>query len=525
MDEIKQNEINDVVDKIVDSILDVGEEAKEVNVDEENIDDVVEEMVKSGNSELLLSSVDKEEYADAIEEPSKEEVEEMVNIVNSIVDNEETTVDEENDLEEEIVDQVEDGDVYDFSDDEETTVDEEDTMLKTATEEEPTGDLDIVENAEEVPTDTEEESVVENDEVVVTEEQPESIMLTEECTGEEPEKKKFKSINEALSDLGSAEMKEDEEEIFTPEDVRNGINSSPIFMTEAAESNTEEGEQKPEFEISDESVIQLLNVINKIKAKENFNIYSELPQEVKVMVDKYLASNGLGGHSVQSNTARNSICKSLMEEFISTVSMEKTVNDFNKEMETLFNNVGKEFSTIYKDYDKERDNYLKSLLERVPEDDPKRQKLINVMDAIYDAYKLERVKEFAKTMKPFKSIEIEKPGQRVFSSFEQKYKNSDHNIYPLQMIVDVLNKYNDIEDKKGNLLFVLTFAKSCAKYSPEVVEEHAFMYYTIYNIILLDIYKGEDFDNYAPELLATVNEIIKIVEERQATKNSNNIKK
>ena len=93
------------------------------------------------------------------------------------------------------------------------------------------------------------------------------------------------------------------------------------------------------------------------------------------------------------------------------------------------------------------------------------------------------------------------------------------------MIVDVLNKYNDIEDKKGNLLFVLTFAKSCAKYSPEVVEEHAFMYYTIYNIILLDIYKGEDFDNYAPELLATVNEIIKIVEERQATKNSNNIKK
>lgn len=344
---------------------------------------------------------------------------------------------------------------------------------------------------------------------------------------EKTPEKKFKSIDEALSDLGSAEMNEDiEEEIFTPEDIRAGLNESPIFMTEAASSNTQEGEQKPEFEISDESVLQLLDVVNRIKAKENFNIYSALPQEVKTMVDKYLASNGLGGYSVQANTTRNAICKSLMDEFITTVSMEKTVNDFNKEMETLFNSVGKEFSTIYKDYDKERDNYLKSLLEKVPEDDPKRIVLINVMDAINDAYHLTRLRNFvsrtdAYGLKPFRSIELEKPQQRVFSDFEAKYEKSTHNIYPLKLVVDVLNKYNPTEVKDGNLMFVMAFAKCCKDYSPENVVEHAFMYYTIYNIILLDIYKGEDYDNYAPDLLETVNFVIQKCVEKQESKVQN----
>lgn len=408
------------------------------------------------------------------------------------MENEEIVKDEVK-TEEELVDVVEEGDIYDFGDDpEDQEVDSEEQSIFDST-----GDA------------LNHKHYVDGVEVEETEKTPE---------------RKFKSIDEALSDLGSAEMSEDieEEEIFTPEDIRAGLNESPIFMTEAAESNTKEGEQKPEFEISDESVLQLLDVVNRIKAKENFNIYSALPQEVKTMVDKYLASNGMGGYSVQANTTRNAICKSLMDEFITTVSMEKTVNDFNKEMETLFNSVGKEFSTIYKDYDQERDRYLESLLAKVPEDDPKRMKLINVMDAINDAYHLTRVRNFvANGFKPFRSIELEKPQQRVFSDFEAKYANSTHNIYPLKLVVDVLNKYNPTEVKDGNLMFAMAFAKCCKNYSPDNVVEHAFMYYTIYNIILLDIYKGEDYDNYAPDLLESVNFIIKKCAENQAKKNEN----
>lgn len=395
------------------------------------------------------------------------------------------------DLNKENITTEEENDILDYgNEEEETYVDEEQESMITAMDEaeDPTNHVDGVEVEE----------------------------------TEKTNERKFKSIDEALSDLGSADMKNEEEEvIFTAEDIRAGLNDSPLFMTEAAENNTKEGEQKPEFEISDESVLQLLEVINRMKAKEDFNIYAALPSEVKAMIDKYLRANGMAGYSVQANTARNTICKSLMEEFINTVSMEKTVNDFNKEMETLFNSVGKEFSTIYKDYDQERDNYLQSLLSKVPEDDPKRAKLINVMDAINDAYHLTAVKNYVANSKPFKSIEIEKPQSRVFSGFEGKYANSDHNIYPLKLVVDILNKYNPTEVKDGNTLFAIAFAKTCQNYSPEDVAQHAFMYYTVYNIILLDIYKGEDYDNYAPDLLKSVNEIIAICAEKQSKKNEN----
>ena len=455
-------------------------------------------------------------------------------IVDAIFDNNsaEESVEEATDTEEtSILDVTEDAEEEIEEVENEYNDDEVDENVDDKVEE-----LDFVQEHEKVPVTLNVESVEEHESPIDVEEpmtedgvdpleRPNPLAENYDPGELEPKpKKEFKSIDQALSDLGSAEMKEEEEE-FTPEDIRSGINSSPVFMMEAAESDKRDGEQKPEFEISDESVLQLLKVVNRIKARENFNIYNELPEEVKKMVDKYMQANGMGGFSVQSNTVRNGICRSLMEEFISTVSMEKTMNDFNKEMETLFNNVGKEFSSIYKDYDQERDKYLKSLLEKVPEDDPKRQKLINVMDAIYDAYKLERIKEFAKTMKPFKSIEIEKPEQRVFSVFERKYEDSQHNIYPLSMVVGVLDKYNPTNTKNGNLLFALTFARCCAKYDPENVEEHAFMYYTIYNIILLDIYKGEDFDNYAPDLITAVNEIIDIVAAKQEAKLANQHKK
>ena len=43
---------------------------------------------------------------------------------------------------------------------------------------------------------------------------------------------------------------------------------------------------------------------------------------------------------------------------------------------------------------------------------------------------------------------------------------------------------------------------------PDVVEQHAFMYYTIYNIVLVDMNKSENTKNISDEFLANVKKVI-----------------
>ena len=141
------------------------------------------------------------------------------------------------------------------------------------------------------------------------------------------------------------------------------------------------------------------------------------------------------------------------------------------------------------------------------------------MDAIYDSYVLVRLKDAVVNMKPFKSIEIEKPQSRIYNRFEDKYQGSQYNMYSLKMVQGVLEKYNHTEVKNGNQLFLMAFAKFCQKYNPDVPQQHAFMYYTVYNILLLDIYKDSIYEEFATPFLKNINEIITILGEHQSKKN------
>ena len=134
------------------------------------------------------------------------------------------------------------------------------------------------------------------------------------------------------------------------------------------------------------------------------------------------------------------------------------------------------------------------------------------MDAIHDSYSLTRLKEAVPKMKKIRKIEIEKPRARVFATFEAKYRESPYNMYSLDIALDILNKHNVIEgDPTANLRFLLAFCKFCAKYNPNVIPEHSFMFYTIYNIITLDIYKGVDYEEFSKEFLENINEIIALI--------------
>lgn len=365
----------------------------------------------------------------------------------------------------------------------------------------------------------------------------------EEDFGEESDDDELSEFDSALEDIvKSIDTDEDDDKDFNIEDFKKSCLNSDLLGVSLVEegynekTNSEnEDNIDPKFKIPDESILKLIEIVNKVKNNEKINIFSELPDDIKNMINSYLAKNGLGGYSREANTARNAFAKELVYEFIDNLNsarFEQKQNDLFNNMNSVIQDINIETANklvkLIKDYEKERDEKLQSELEKEENEDRKNQ-LKRVIESIADGYNLSRLVEAVPDMKAFKSIEIEKPKQRVFDLFEDKYKNSLYTINSLTELLKILNNCNKTEVKDGNLLFLLAFAKYCInnKYTPEVPEQHAFMYYTIYNIKLLEvyIYKEEYFEQYAVPFLNTINDIIAVLNEHQLKKAENNAKK
>ena len=316
----------------------------------------------------------------------------------------------------------------------------------------------------------------------------------------------LEKIGEALSDFSNEELLFDGNYEVTADDVKKCVGDSTIAS--------------PDFNISEESALEIVKLINKIRENKNFvnktNIYNEYPKEIRDMIDQYIGTVLGVSPNMKSNQVKqvkNSIAKSLLSEFSSYIEMNSLTKNFNAEMEGIFKEMGTNVSALYKEYNNERENYLKEILSKIPEEDTDKRKIItDTMDAINDSYTLNRLKEGVPKMKKIRKIEMEKPKTRVFADFEAKYRESPYNMYSLDVALDILNKHNVHEDDpNANLRFLIAFCKYCEKYNPNIIPEHSFMFYTVYNIITLDIYKGADFIEFSTEFLKNVNEVIELI--------------
>jgi len=285
--------------------------------------------------------------------------------------------------------------------------------------------------------------------------------------------------------------------------------STPVEINkEDVESVITEDSMLGKFPISDEGLLALVNLINLYREKGKIT-YKDLPEEVQKYVNKYMISNGLGDYSNQANQARNMIANMLMDEYIMQIELNKFTDDFQSQIENIYADTKEELSPLLKQYADNRDEYLAKLTESI-EDEDKKELAKKVLDSINDAYTLTRLKEGAKVIK-VKNFDLEKP-KRAFSSFLAKYTNTASHIYDVFMCTNILHKHlvknNIIEetDRTFAIKTMVAFAKFCTNYKPEVADQHAFMYYFTNNIVLLDVYSGEQYDNFAPEFLKNIKE-------------------
>lgn len=302
------------------------------------------------------------------------------------------------------------------------------------------------------------------------------------------------NMDNIFSDMGDSLGNIDFDDFeVTPEDIKKTVQEDAAIYGD--------------FEnINEETILDLLNLVNKSRAGESIK-YKDLPGEVKGYIDNYLAKEMHvypEEHSNSTNQIRNMIADDLISQYVTTLSMDKYTQQFNEGLENIYHAVGEELSSYVKDYDKNKIEYLEKICKDI-DDEEKKQRISNVLDSIYDAYKLTRMKGISYRIKKF---DIEKP-KRVFDQVMVKYQNNKYHIFELHMITNILNKHLKQNGyNEDGTIFMLAYSKFCMNYKPEIPEQHAFVYYVLYNIALLDIYKTKEYDDFAPEFLKNIVEII-----------------
>ena len=269
--------------------------------------------------------------------------------------------------------------------------------------------------------------------------------------------------------------------------------------------------------LSDDEIKSILKIANKRKNKETFNVYKELPDRIKEMIELYIKkAAGYNDHSTEMNTMRNKTAEALIDDFIANIQFDRLQTDFGKEVESIFTKNSSEVSELIVGYSKEKiESYYKAL--ETMEDEEKKERLKEILDNIEDAYSLNSLKEFAKTCK-VKKIELEKPN-RVFDSFTYKYSNSTYDAFSIDMIRTALTERlkedtNNTYTDNDVTAFFIAFCKQTMNYKSSKIVHHAYMYFVTYNIALININVSEKTKSVSDEFIENIKEVIANLRER-----------
>jgi hypothetical protein len=298
--------------------------------------------------------------------------------------------------------------------------------------------------------------------------------------------KKINSDNDSL--LSDRPITEDE-----AIDYISGENSSDTLLSELSNGSG----------ISNEAVKQLLVVTNRKLKGESFNTYKELPEEIRNIIDDYIKSNSdlsISPINVINSIKRN-VADSLLDEFISSIQIDRSKHDFVTDMEKIYNDINVDIANTASELIEERNKAYREAADTI-EDENKKARLLSILDIIDNARDLTDLKEFSKRCK-IKKIELEKP-DRIYRAFLAKYKNSTNNIYDINLAKQALARHlpKDKYTEEDIDAFLISFCKQVNNYSVDSVTDHAYMYYVLYYCALLDA------DKTADKYIASIEEVI-----------------
>lgn len=315
-----------------------------------------------------------------------------------------------------------------------------------------------------------------------------------------------KTTEEYLDELGRSIANSKDITIHI-EDIRYAIANDPNYTAFS--------------KISEDACQKLADLANERLGSNDPDLvtnFEDLPKEVQdIIVSLYksaIPQNGPVSEKIL-NQAYNGYTNDLINDLYLIAATNSALREFNTQTNIIYNEAQDTILPMIQDYEESKEKALRESLKNIT--DPKeRQDIEDTLDAMADAYSLKPLIEAASKIR-VKKFDIEKPS-RAYNVVHSKYRRDPrYNIYSLTSAQPVLSNHlykNGLitkEDHDKNITaikFLVIFAKYCANFHPQVVKEHTFIYYVVYNISLLDSYKNESYDKFAKPFLDSVMQVV-----------------
>lgn len=250
---------------------------------------------------------------------------------------------------------------------------------------------------------------------------------------------------------------------------------------------------KDTFKISDNDVLQMLDVIKRYRKNEKFSVFNALPDSIKVMVRQQI------GEAAVDRANLNLFSKLMIEEFVTEIldkGVEHDIIDFQKSIQETLGSI----PNIVEMYsDTIRENMEQELIkkaEEIQETNPEGAAIYRgCAKAFTDSYTFTRQREILKDGKVRRKLYKEEYAYKrycdEFNCKNEKTQFSIRDIYKLgQSMITSIAPMLDL-DEHDVATFVILFIKSCRDLDHNKTEDAMYMYYSIFNIINLEYYDGK----------------------------------
>ena len=343
--------------------------------------------------------------------------------------------------------------------------------------------------------------------------------------GEVISDKDFKNLSDILKEVREVSEDKDIQKEYLS-DIDKGVpadaephvvnerrdNKTGLFAVTEDSPSTFKGDLDTSYNISNDTILDILNehfgeiedldkvseIITRRANGEVFDIYKELPQSMKNIVDAEAVKYP------DYRTVRKMIADMLVNQLADEVKknagmdMDDFMRDIKKDIMSFSDELSRDTAKLSIDMMADNLESVNLAITKATEenDQEKLKRFTDIKQGMLDADNLEKFKEFCKRVK-IKKFDIEKPS-KWYRDFLRKYENHKYNIYDISDCESILSRHFD-DYSRRNIALLIAFCKYCMNFSPDNIYEHTFMYYFIKNIVILDRLKPRgmflDIDN------------------------------
>ena len=302
---------------------------------------------------------------------------------------------------------------------------------------------------------------------------------------------------------------------ITPMDNNLGIpqdDMSEISQEEAEEIINKVEERDSDYReilktygIRDEKEItEFFMVLNAYKKNNSSadGLYNQLPPFIQTLCDNMVnLSNGYGSKLSKDNAAKN-----IIDGIINDAKLNKALDEFNEELNDVTINTSKEYKVLMNEY---IENMYKDI-DKIKAEDPEKAKIVEKLKEAFDnAGKFTKELEY---LNHTTNKKLEKALMRYKNEcfyFNRKVNSTDITLPDIDQLYPIIKRALPNYTEKQIKKFIVVICKASATYNFDNIDELAYTYRSIENILSFRAIDIADFESdFAKEVFGNVSVVI-----------------